>query len=83
VTGKLSQLLENMTIQEQSEVEAFAVFVLARRKLQETRILTDDISTQELLQLVTASGSFEWLDAKEEDLYSMKDGKAVQWPSTS
>ena len=32
ITKKLSQLLENMTLQERAEVETFAAFVIARRK---------------------------------------------------
>ena len=83
MTDKLSQLLENMTPQEQTEVETFAAFVIACRTLQKTQFLTDDISTQELLQLVTGSGSFDWLNAKEEDIYSIKDGEAVEWLSVS
>ena len=83
MTDKLSQLLENMTPLEQTEVETFAAFVIVRRTLQKTQFLTDDISTQELLQLVTGSGSFDWLNAKEEDIYSIKDGEAVGWPNAS
>jgi len=43
----------------------------------------DDISVQELTELVAASGSFDWLNAEEEDIYSLEDGEAVQWPSPS
>jgi hypothetical protein len=32
------------------------------------------------MELITVSGSFAWLDAKEEDIYSIEDGEAVQWP---
>ena len=74
MTDSLNQLLEKMTLQEQSEVEIFAAFVIARRKLQKLSITTDDISTPELIQLVENSGSFDWLDAKEEDVYSLEDG---------
>ncbi len=66
----LSKLLESLTPPEQAEVETFAAFLLARRKLKKHRILTDDVSTEELLQLVTDAGGFEWLDAPEEDVYS-------------
>jgi hypothetical protein len=38
-------------------------------------VLTDDIPTQELMQLVTESGSFDWLDAKEEDVYFIEDSE--------
>jgi hypothetical protein len=41
---------------------------------------SDDISIEELMQLVEDSGSFDWLDAPEEDVYFIEDGKAVQWP---
>jgi hypothetical protein len=34
---------------------------------------------QELMQLVMESGSFDWLDAKEEDVYSIEDGEGVKW----
>jgi hypothetical protein len=30
---------------------------------------------------VAASGSFDWLSAEEEDIYTLEDGEAVQWPS--
>ncbi len=76
---QLSQLLAKMTPQEQAEVVSFAAFVMARRKLKPQR-LTDDISTQELMSLVTAGGSFDWLDNAEEDVYSINDGEAVEWP---
>ncbi|MGB7533749.1 MAG: hypothetical protein WA977_12370 [Halobacteriota archaeon] len=79
ISKKLSQLLENMTPQERAEVETFVAFVITRRKLQHLPVLTDDIPTQELMQLVTESGSFDWLDAKEEDVYSIEDGEAVKW----
>jgi hypothetical protein len=75
------QLLDEMIPQEQAEVEAFAAFVIVRRHLQQPHLLTTDISVQELTELVAASGSFDWLSAEEEDIYSIEDGKAVQWPS--
>jgi len=55
--------------------------MITRRKLQHLTVLTDDIPTQELMQLVMESGSFDWLDSKEEDVYSIEDGKAVKWLS--
>jgi len=79
MTKRLHQLLDNMTQQEQSEVEIFAAFVIARRNLQKASVLDNDISIQELMQLAESSGSFDWLDAEEEDVYSLEDGKAVQW----
>lgn len=80
MSSKLMQLLDAMTPQERSEVEAFAAFVIVRRQLQQPQLLTDDISVQELTELVAASGSFDWLSAEEEDIYSIEDGEAVQWP---
>jgi len=81
MSQRLPQLLAELTPQERAEVETFAAFVLARRKLQQPQLLTDDISVQELTELVASSGSFDWLEAKEEDIYSTEDGEAVQWPS--
>jgi len=68
---------------ERAEVETFAVFVIARRKLGNLPVLTNDISTQELMRLVMESGSFDWLDASCEDVYSSEDGEAVKWLSES
>ena len=67
----LSKLLKSLTPAEQAEVETFATFLLARRRLKKHRVFTDDVSTEELLQLVTDAGGFEWLDAPGEDLYSV------------
>ena len=83
MSPQLMQLLEEMTPQERAEVEAFAAFIIVRRHLQQPELLTDDISVQELTELVAASGSFDWLNAEEEDIYSLEDGEAVQWPSPS
>jgi hypothetical protein len=81
MSPRLTQFLEAMTPQEQTEVEVFAAFLIVRRQLQQPQLLTDDISVQELTALVAASGSFNWLNAAEEDIYSLADGEAVQWPS--
>lgn len=81
MNNRLSKLLEKLTPEEQAEVETFTMFVIARRNLRKLKILTDDISTEELTQLVMDSGSFDWLDAPEEDIYSIEDCKPVQWPS--
>ena len=80
---KLTRLIDEMTPEERAEVEAFAAFILVRRHLQQPQLLTDDISIQELTELVASSGSFDWLNAEEEDVYSVEDGEAVQWPSPS
>jgi len=81
ISKRLSQLLENMAPQERAEAETFAAFVIARQKLRNLSLLTDDIPTQELMQLIMESGSFDWLDAKEEDVYSIEDGGGVKWSS--
>jgi hypothetical protein len=83
MSSKLMQLLEVMTPQERAEVEAFAAFVMVRRHIQQPQLLSDDISVQELTELVAAAGSFNWLNAEEEDIYSVEDGESVQWPSPS
>ncbi|MCK4736153.1 MAG: hypothetical protein KAT65_27110 [Methanophagales archaeon] len=57
---KLSQLLENMTLKVRAEVETFVAFMITRRKLQHLSVLTDDIPSQELMQIVMESGSFNW-----------------------
>ena len=80
MSPRLTQLLEAMTSQERSEVEAFAAFIVVRRQLQQPQLLTDDITIHELTNLVAASGSFDWLSAEEEDIYSLEDGESVQWP---
>ena len=82
MSPKLVQLLEKMSPQEQAEVEDFAAFILARRHLQQPRMLTDDISVQELMECVAKSGSFDWLEADEENIYSVEDGEPVQWPES-
>jgi hypothetical protein len=61
-------------------METFAAFLLARRSREKLQLLTDEVSSEELAQLAADSGSFDWLDAPEEDVYSLKDGQAVQWP---
>lgn len=77
---KLDRLLAQMTRSEQAQVEAFAAFIVVRRQLQGARLVSDDIPVRELTALVAASGSFDWLDADEEDIYSIEDGETVQWP---
>lgn len=79
MTERLLKLCEKMTPQEQQEVESFVIFILARRRLRKRQLLTDDISTDELMQLVENSGSFKWLDSEFEDGYTIRDGDEVQW----
>ncbi len=52
--------------------------MLARRTMKNAQVLTDDVSTQELMHLVQNAGSFDWLDSPEEDIYSLYDGAPVQ-----
>jgi len=59
MTTRFLQLYEKMTPQEQQEVESFVIFVLARRKIRKRQLLTDDISSDEMMQLVENSGSFD------------------------
>lgn len=77
---RLSWLLEKLTPQEQAELESFGMFMLLRRRLQKLQVCTDDISTEELVRVVMDSGGFDWLDAPEEDVYSIEDGRAARWP---
>lgn len=81
MSPRLTQLVKEMTPQEQAEVEAFAAFIIVRRRLQQPQFLTDDIAVREMAKLVAAAGSFDWLADKEENIYSIEDGEAVQWPS--
>jgi hypothetical protein len=77
--NSIDQLLVKMTDQERMEVEAFAAFIIVRRKLQHTRVLTNDISVQELTELVLHGGGFDWLASEKENVYSIKDGEEVTW----
>lgn len=83
MSTQFAQLLGKMTSQEQIEVYNFATSVLARRQLPKEQLLAapPDISTGELMRLVMEAGSFDWLDAEQEDVYSLEDGEAVQWPA--
>jgi hypothetical protein len=82
MSDKLALLLEKMTPQEQAEVETFAAYLVTRKTLRNPKHLTDDISIQELTNLVVLAGGFDWLNAEEEDIYSIKDGKDVEWPAS-
>ena len=76
---RFAQLLKRLTPEEETQVETFTAAILARRDKQGPPMETDDISSEELMQLVTGAGGFDWLDAPEEDIYSAADGKAVEW----
>ncbi len=83
MSDRLKDLLERLTPQEQAELEAFAAFLVARRSLQAPQLLTDDISSEELMNLVASSGAFDWLADKGEELYTLADGEAAAWPTPS
>ena len=76
-------LLEKMTPDEQAEAGILAAFVLARRKLRKTEVLTDDIQTTELIKRIEDAGCFDWLNSNDEDVYSIEDGEEVEWASVS
>ena len=76
---RFTQLLKRLTPEEETEVETFTAAILARRDKPDPPMQIDDISPEELIQLAADSGSFDWLDAPEEDIYSHTDGTAVQW----
>ena len=79
---KLVQLLEKLTHEEQAELETFAAFLVGRpdKKL---LLLSDDVSTDQLTQLVSDSGEFAWLDAPEEDVYFLEDGQPFSGPAVT
>ncbi|MEW6659692.1 MAG: hypothetical protein AB1424_13630 [Thermodesulfobacteriota bacterium] len=83
MSQRIERLLENLTPQEQAELEVFAAFLIARRTLGHPQVLIDEISAEELLELVMQSGSFDWLADPREDGYSLIDGDAVTWPSAA
>ena len=78
---KLVQLLESLTPEEQLELENFVAFLVARRG-KKLELLSDDVSADELAQLVSDAGVFDWLESSEEDVYSLEDGRTVQWPNS-
>lgn len=80
MTPRLAQMIDRLAPEEQTQVENFAAFLLVRNQLPE-RISTDEITTRELLQLVSDSGAFDWLADEAEDVYSMDDGEPVRWPT--
>jgi len=83
MSDRLKDLLERLTPQEQAELEAFAAFLVARRTLQAPQLLTDDISSEELINLAASSGGFNWLADAGEELYTLANGEAAVWPTTS
>lgn len=79
MSNNVLELFERMTPEEQAEVETFAAFVIARRKMNRMRVLSDDIPTAELVKLVADGGSFDWLESDEQDGYSLDDGDEIEW----
>jgi len=51
-----SKLVSALSLDEQRELEKFALFLLLRRKISTEEILTDDISSEELMQLAMHGG---------------------------
>ena len=41
--------------------------------------IMDEITTDEIIQLIEISGSFDWLNNFEEDIYTLSDGDKVRW----
>jgi hypothetical protein len=83
ISSRLKEMWQALTFEEKSELETFAAFLLTRRGLKQEQLVTDDISTKELMRLVMAGGSFDWLDDPREDVYSEQDGEEIVWPSKS
>ncbi|NJK60652.1 MAG: hypothetical protein HC918_10975 [Oscillatoriales cyanobacterium SM2_1_8] len=78
MSSNLEQLLATLTPQEQATVEAVAKLLWARR--QPSPVPPNDLSAWEWTKLVATSGSFDWLEAEAEDVYTVTDGQPVQWP---
>lgn len=58
---------------EQGDVK---IIVFPSTKTEETE---DDIPVDALLQVAQAGGAFDFLNDPEEDIYTMEDGKPVEW----
>ena len=79
MTKTLANLINEMTFQERKEVETFAAFIISRRNSDKDYLVTNDVPINELIEVVSDSGSFNWLNNDEEDIYSLNDGENVQW----
>ena len=77
--NRMNQLLNKMREQERKEVEAFSAFVILRRGLQNSQVVTDNISVQELAELALHGGAFDSLAQEGEDVYSIKDVETTSW----
>jgi Mlc titration factor MtfA (ptsG expression regulator) len=78
-SSNLAQRLATLSPQEQARLEAAVAKVLLAQR-QPSRIPSDDLSAWEWTKLVATSGSFDWLAAEAEDVYTVTDGQPVQWP---
>jgi len=58
MTKALGNLINKMTFQERKEVETFAAFIISRRKLDKNYFINNDIPINELIEVVSESGSF-------------------------
>ena len=84
MNDRLIQLLQRLTPEEEAEVETLAAAIVARRDSQNPQLQSDDISRfGRVGPIGVDSGGFDWLEASEEDVYSLSDGRAVQWNACS
>jgi hypothetical protein len=60
------------------ELEEFAEFLIYKRSVNK-EYLSDDVPTNEMINLISGSESFDWLNSPEEDGYSSTDGVPAQW----
>jgi len=81
ISPRLHEMWQALSYDEKNEVETFTAFLLTRRSLKQHQLVTDDISTRELMRLVMAGGSFGWLDDPREDVYSNQEGEEIEWPN--
>jgi len=75
----LSERINYLSESEISELEKFTEFLLFRRSSENNKSIDDDIPTTEIAKLISLSEGFNWLEAPEEDIYSLNDGVPVQW----
>jgi hypothetical protein len=80
MSNNLNDYVNKLTRQEKAELETFAAFLIARRRLRHPEILADDVPMAELMYLAMQSSSFDWLVSEAEDIYSPDDGEAPIWP---
>ena len=77
---RLSQLLDKVSHEELNEIEDFISFLIVKRNLKKKdKILDNDIDINEMVQLISKSGGFDWLKKSEENIYSESDGVPAQW----